>query len=246
MSEPVASEATPTLEQESKPVRNVAERVGKFLSENYTLKGAKAKELRAMDRVISQFTPTQQAEMRSYFDKKAESNAKWKVIRNWVATGAGLAVAGWVGLVGPEKALLLIGSVGKTVAGWAGGVAAGIGEGIRQMGAGISSGLASLDATVNDYLFDMKTPPRLLGDAPIQDWPVVKEAQQAFSPVTKAVESANNALGGAGDSARKFLEEQSAGYGRAWNEGIKPFLLQIKDVVASGPNLQRWTLYPRP
>ena len=102
MTEQTGELAAP-VERESGVVKRVAETVGRSLSENYTLKGSKARELRALDTVVGHFTPEQQMEMRSHFEAKAEKNAKWKVIRNWVATGAGIALGGAVVIAGPDK-----------------------------------------------------------------------------------------------------------------------------------------------
>ncbi|HLD25286.1 MAG TPA: hypothetical protein VJB96_05210 [Patescibacteria group bacterium] len=96
------AEITPKMEKEPGRARRVVDRIGKFLSETYTVKGAKAAELRKYEKLYASFTPSQQQEMMAYYDKKAGKKAVWKVVRNWVATGAGLAL-GW-GLLQPGGA----------------------------------------------------------------------------------------------------------------------------------------------
>ena len=158
MSEHGGEMAAPVEKQESKVIQRVAERVGKFLSETYTVKGAKEKELRKMDRVISSFTPSQQGEMRAYFAAKAEKNAKWKVIRNWVATGAGIALGGWVAAVGPEKAALaVIGAAGEVSKWWTATAV----PALQDIGAAIAAPFAKAKVTVSNYLsymFDVSRP----------------------------------------------------------------------------------------
>lgn len=89
-----ANETPVPVEKEPGAVKRVAERIGKFLSETYTIKGAKAKEMRKYEKLYDQFTPSQRAEMMEFYDQKITKGATWKVIRNWVATGAGVAL-GW-------------------------------------------------------------------------------------------------------------------------------------------------------
>lgn len=86
------SEVGMKVEKETGRVKRVTDRIGKFLSETYTFKGAKAAELRKYEKLYASFTPSQQSEMMAYYDKKAGKRSTWKVIRNWVATGAGLAL----------------------------------------------------------------------------------------------------------------------------------------------------------
>lgn len=168
MSEQSGELAAP-VERESGVVKRVAEKVSKFLSENYTLKGAKAKELRALDSVVGHFTPEQQREMRSHFEAKAEKNAKWKVIRNWVATGAGLALGGAVALY-PEKALGLVILAATETAKWWTGTAipalakagAAIGAPFAAAGEAIKTGANKAYTTVYnylDYMFDWSDKP---------------------------------------------------------------------------------------
>lgn len=97
------SEVPKGIEKDKGVVGRVAARIGKFLSETYTIKGAKAAEMRKYGEIYSGFTPSQQEEMRTYFEKKVSKKATWKVIRNWVVTGAGLAL-GWGILQNPGAA----------------------------------------------------------------------------------------------------------------------------------------------
>lgn len=99
------SETAVKVEKESGVVRRVADRIGKFLSETYTVKGAKQKEIGKYAGLYSQFTPSQQEEMKAFYEKKVGKTATWKVIRNWVATGAGLALG--YGLMQPGNAALM-------------------------------------------------------------------------------------------------------------------------------------------
>lgn len=117
MAENKGGEFSVGVEKESGPVRRVAKRVGEFLSETYTVKGAFAKEMQKIDKVYRSFTLEQQQEMRAYFAAKAEKSAKWKVIRNWVATGAGIAL-GAVLLVKPTIITEAVLTAGKIVSGW--------------------------------------------------------------------------------------------------------------------------------
>ncbi len=100
MSEATGETAAP-VELKKNVVGRVAERVGKFLSETYTIKGATAKELQKYADTYDRFTGDQRAEMLQYYEKVAQKSATWKVVRNWVATGAGLAVAGAAVAFGP-------------------------------------------------------------------------------------------------------------------------------------------------
>lgn len=93
------AEVTPKIEKEPGRAKRVVDRIGKFLSETYTVKGAKAAEMRKYEKVYASFTPSQQEEMKAYYDKKAGKKAVWKVIRNWVVTGAGLTLG--YGLLNP-------------------------------------------------------------------------------------------------------------------------------------------------
>ena len=166
MTEQTGELAAP-VERESGVVKRVAEKVGRFLSENYTLKGAKARELRALDTVVGHFTPEQQMEMRSHFEAKAEKNAKWKVIRNWVATGAGIALGGAVVIAGPDKAAAaVVLAAGKVAEWWTASAApalakagAAIAAPFAVAGEAIKTGANKLWTTVYnyvDYMFDMK------------------------------------------------------------------------------------------
>jgi len=80
------------VEKEAGMIKRVTSRIGKFLSETYTVKGAKSKEMAKYTALYTQFTPSQQEEMKAFYEKKVAKTATWKVIRNWVVTGAGLAM----------------------------------------------------------------------------------------------------------------------------------------------------------
>lgn len=97
------SEAPKGVEKDRGVVGRVTAKISKFLSENYTIKGAKAAEMRKYGALHASFTPSQQTEMRAYYEKKVSKKATWKVIRNWVVTGAGLAL-GWSVLQNPAAA----------------------------------------------------------------------------------------------------------------------------------------------
>ena len=105
------------IEKEQGAVGRVAERMGKFLAEHYTFKGATAKELQGLDRVMGHFTPSQQNELKSYYESKAVNSARWKVIRNWVATGAGLTLGGAI-LANPVGAVNTMLGVAKFAGEW--------------------------------------------------------------------------------------------------------------------------------
>lgn len=143
-------EVTAPVEKEATPVQKMAERVGKFLSETYTFKGAKAKEMRAFDAISASFTPSQQQEMREYFAAKAEKNAKWKVIRNWVATGAGLALGTTIALR-PDLVAGALVSAGKLVTTWW--------KDIGLAAAGVKTGLANFGNGVREWVFDTGSRP---------------------------------------------------------------------------------------
>lgn len=96
-------------EKESGVVKRVADRIGEFLSKTYTIKGAKANEVKKFDALYAQFTPSQSAEMKAFYEKKVGKTATWKVIRNWVATGAGVALG--YGLLQPGGAAAMWGFV---------------------------------------------------------------------------------------------------------------------------------------
>lgn len=100
------------VEKEAGMIKRVTSRIGKFLSENYTIKGAKAKEIGKYATLYAQFTPEQQDEMKAFYEKKVAKTATWKVIRNWVTTGAGLALG--YGLLQPGNAALVWDFVTKT------------------------------------------------------------------------------------------------------------------------------------
>lgn len=166
MTEQTGELAAP-VERENSVVKRVSEKVGKFLSENYTLKGAKARELRALDTVVGNFTPDQQQEMRAHFEAKAEKNAKWKVIRNWVATGAGIALGGAVVIAGPDKAAAAVVLAATKVAEWWTASAAPV---LAKAGAAIAAPFAAAGEAIKtganvlwtkvynyvDYMFDIK------------------------------------------------------------------------------------------
>ena len=189
MTEQTGELAAP-VERESGVVKRVAEKVGRFLSENYTLKGAKARELRALDTVVGHFTPEQQMEMRSHFEAKAEKNAKWKVIRNWVATGAGIALGGAVVIAGPDKAAAaVVLAAGKVAEWWTARAApalakagAAIAAPFAVAGEAIKTGANKLWTTVYnyvDYMFDMKP---FAVDIP---WTQIKDGVPKIPPFPK-------------------------------------------------------------
>lgn len=172
MTEQTGELAAP-VERESGVMKRVSEKVGRFLSENYTLKGAKARELRALDSVVGRFTPEQQREMRAHFEAKAEKNAKWKVIRNWVATGAGIALGGAVVIAGPDKAAAAVVLAAGKVAEWWTASAA---PALAKAGATIAAPFAAAGETIKtiktgvnkvyttvynylDYMFDWSDKP---------------------------------------------------------------------------------------
>ena len=110
-------EMTAPVEQKKNVVSRVAERVGKFLSETYTVKGATAKEMEKYAYIYDQFSGKQRDEMMAYYDKSANQTASWKVVRNWVATGAGLA-AGGATIAFHEAAWSAITGAAGVAAGW--------------------------------------------------------------------------------------------------------------------------------
>lgn len=80
-------------EREAGIVSRVGARIGKFLSETYTFKGAAAKEqTEQYAKIYNQFSGETKAQMMRDYEKVATDKAHWKVIRNWIATGAGLAL----------------------------------------------------------------------------------------------------------------------------------------------------------
>lgn len=81
-------------ERESNVVTRVAKRVGKFLEQTYTRHGVLAKDIEKAKKLTEGMTfYTRRTEL-ARLTKRAESQATWKVIRNWVLTGAGLALGG--------------------------------------------------------------------------------------------------------------------------------------------------------
>lgn len=111
----ITGEVATKAEVKKGVVGRVAERVGKFLTETYTIKGASAKELKKYEDVYNRFTGDKRAEMLKYYEGVARKSATWKVVRNWVATGAGLALAGTAALYGTA----FLGAVkAGNVAGW--------------------------------------------------------------------------------------------------------------------------------
>lgn len=182
MTEQTGELAAP-VERESGVVKRIAEKAGKFLSENYTLKGAKARELRALDAVVGSFTPEQQMEMRAHFEAKAEKNAKWKVIRNWVATGAGIALGGAVVIAGPDKAAAaVVLAAGKVAEWWTVTAAPALAKAaapIVAVGEAVKTGIHKAWTTVYnyvDYMFDIK-----YFDASIP-WTQIKEGAPKIPP----------------------------------------------------------------
>jgi|GEM_PF-754478 len=177
------------VEKESGPVKRVAERVGKFLAETYTVKGAISKELRKLDKVNGSFTLEQQQEMRAYFAAKAEKSAKWKVIRNWVATGAGLALGGWVAAVGPEKAVgAVLCAAGKAGEWWTGTALPTLGK----LGTGIGGAFEAVRGSLSDKMYAFR------------EWffdvPAGKNVVNIdISGPSKALAATGDALGSAGD-----------------------------------------------
>ena len=186
MTEQTGELAAP-VERESGVIKRVAEKAGKFLSENYTYKGAKARELRALDSVVSHFTPDQQQEMRGHFEAKAEKNAKWKVIRNWVATGAGIALGGAVVIAGPDKAAAAVVLAASKVAEWWTASAA---PALAKAGAAIAAPFAVAGEAIKtganvlwtkvynyvDYMFDIKP---FAADIP---WTQIKDSVPKLPP----------------------------------------------------------------
>lgn len=127
-------------EKESGAVRRVAEKVGTFLSETYTKKGALKKEMKQYAQVFNKFTGSQREEMQAYYEKRANKSATFKVIRNWVATGAGITL-GYVALARPE---LIVGAV-KGVADWTVGTLI---PGIKALGAGAAKGMGDIGTAI--------------------------------------------------------------------------------------------------
>ena len=153
------------IEKEQGAVGRVAERMGKFLAEHYTFKGATAKELQGLDRVVGHFTPSQQNELKSYYESKAVNNARWKVIRNWVATGAGLTLGGAI-LANPAGAVNTMLGVAKFAGEWWAAsalpalakVGATLGAPFTKIGEGIATGMNKLSvvtSVVLDKMFDV-------------------------------------------------------------------------------------------
>lgn len=168
----LAGELPVKVERESGVVARVAARVGKFLSENYTYSGAKAKELAGLHNVVGHFTPDQQKEMRSFFEAKADKNAKWKVIRNWVATGAGLALGGAVALFPEKVAGLVVLAATETAKWWTGTLVpalAKVGMAADKVGAAFNAPIAAAGESIHestvhahnvlDYMFDWMDKP---------------------------------------------------------------------------------------
>lgn len=224
MGENTGGENGINVEKESGPVRRVAERVGRSLSETYTVKGAIAKEMRKVDKVTRSFTPQQQQEMRTYFSRKAEKSAKWKVIRNWVATGAGLAVGSALAFA-PEQSLALVVNVAGEVGKWWTKTAL---PALGKAGAGISGAFAAAreaigDAgiAVRDWLFDIhgKQPVIATIDKPkiVADW----SAMWANAPLHQAIDATGQGLAD------------------AWNKGLQPFLVEpVGKFITEGPQLK--------
>ncbi len=92
------SEQPVVTEREAGIVQRVANRVGKFLSETYTYKGATQKEIATRYGIAySQFNDETRANMKKVFEQAATDKAHWNVIRNWIVTGgAGLGL--WYGI----------------------------------------------------------------------------------------------------------------------------------------------------
>lgn len=141
------------VERESGTLRKVAERIGTVLSETYTVKGAKAKELRSLDAITAKFTPSQQKEMWEYFESKADKTAKWKVIRNWVVTGAGLAL-GTVLLTKPELIVGAVVKAGAIVSSWWKETT----SALVSAGVGVTEAASHGTESVMNWIFDMKNP----------------------------------------------------------------------------------------
>lgn len=136
-------------EKESGAVKRVAEKVGTFLSETYTKKGALKKEMAQYEKIFNRFTGAQRQEMKAFYEKQANKSATFKLIRNWVVTGAGLALGGAAALR-PDLAVLAV----KGLAGWIvstgknliaepgkimGKIGAGIGAGLEATGKAVTS-----------------------------------------------------------------------------------------------------------
>ena len=102
------AEMSAPVERESNVVKRVTEKVGQFLKETYTTQGMIAKDMRKYAKLTENNTfYTRRAKMEAY-QRLAEKHATWKVIGNWVLTGAGLAVGG-TAILRPD---LIVGAVG--------------------------------------------------------------------------------------------------------------------------------------
>lgn len=209
----VTGEMMSPMEKESGVLKKMSERVGKFLSETYTFKGAKAKELIGLEKSLSHFTPSQQEEMREYFEKKADANSKWKVIRNWVVTGAGLTLGAAV-LANPAGAWALVGKAGEAVVGWWHQATTAVSTAV----VGVGQGTVDVGTAVRDWLFDVH-------NRPVMHIPVDK---------TKFLADYNTkGLGSLFTHAGKAMAETQAGLQTSWELGLKPFLMNI----AKGPRI---------
>jgi hypothetical protein len=231
MSEATGEMMSP-MEKESGVLRKMSERVGKFLSETYTFKGAKAKELIGFEKSLSHFTPSQQEEMREYFDKKADVNSKWKVIRNWVVTGAGLTLGAAV-LANPAGAWALVEKAGEAVVGWwhqaataIGGAAAGVKETVGGVAIGAQEGAGKVGVAVRDWLFDFHNRPVIPVD-------MTKAAYDYNTYGLGAlIKNTGNAITDTQAGIHAYIDSSiMPGVQEGWTKGLQPFLLKI----AKGP-----------
>lgn len=209
----VQGEMSAPVEKESGAVKKMAERVGKFLSETYTFKGATAKEMRAFDNIASSFTPSQQEEMRAYFSAKAEKNAKWKVIRNWVATGAGVAL-GTTMLLRPDLVTGALVTAGKVVGTWwkDAGVAL----------AGVKTGMANFGTGVKEWIFDTGSVRQIV----IPKSQITAEASKQWAIAGKNLQDFSDAL------AKPFVDTKK-GLEPLWASMRKGLQIPLPEVVVN-------------